>query len=329
MRTWLAGLAAAAALAIPALGYAPAPGTLPVETILGTWTDPARDNREVPYKIYQSPQAACPCPLVLFSHGLGGSREGGAYLGEALAAHGYIAVHIQHPGSDESIWAGAQDRDEALETLSDSLRDPMNAVARFEDVPFSIDSLTAMNAAEGPLKGRLDLGRIGMSGHSYGAASTLVAAGQTLGRRGFSFKEPRIKAAIAYSPNKPERARDLDAAFADVAIPIFHMTGTKDGSPLAEVRGEDFDPAQRTAPYEHIKAAGQYLLVLKDGDHMVFGGRRRGGPAPLDAAQQALIVAGSLAFWDAHLKGEPGARAWLDTGGFAAMLGEGGTFERK
>jgi hypothetical protein len=38
---------------------------------------------------------------------------------------------------------------------------------------------------------------------------------------------------------------------------------------------------------------------------------------------------GSIAFWDAYLKGEAEARAWLSRGGFAGVLGEEGVFEKK
>ena len=50
------------------------------------------------------PTNTTPAPVVLFSHGLGGSRAGSAFLGEHWAARGYLAVFLQHPGSDESVW---------------------------------------------------------------------------------------------------------------------------------------------------------------------------------------------------------------------------------
>ena len=68
------------------------------------WFDPAR-NRTVPVLIRLPPQPG-PAPLVLLSHGLGGSRDGLAYLGESLAAAGYVAVHLQHHGSDIGVWQG-------------------------------------------------------------------------------------------------------------------------------------------------------------------------------------------------------------------------------
>src|SRR5689334_10887401 len=60
-------------------------------------------KRELPVLVYL-PAAKSPAPVVLFSHGLGGSRAGPAYLGKHWASRGYVAVFLQHPGSDESVW---------------------------------------------------------------------------------------------------------------------------------------------------------------------------------------------------------------------------------
>ncbi|MEO0017875.1 MAG: hypothetical protein RLZZ522_1158, partial [Verrucomicrobiota bacterium] len=69
-----------------------------------TATD-AKRAREIPLRVYL-PAATAPAPVVLFSHGLGGSREGSSFLGQHWAARGYVAVFLQHPGSDEAIWKG-------------------------------------------------------------------------------------------------------------------------------------------------------------------------------------------------------------------------------
>jgi predicted dienelactone hydrolase len=47
-------------------------------------------NREVPVKIYLNSSTE-PQPVVLFSHGLGGSRNASPYLGNHWAENGYIA----------------------------------------------------------------------------------------------------------------------------------------------------------------------------------------------------------------------------------------------
>src|SRR3954467_12365816 len=80
----------------------PQPST--VEIVRFDWMDTNR-NRKVPAKIYY-PKGDGPFPVIVFSHGLGGSREGYEYLGRHWASNGYVCVHLQHIGSDDSIWRG-------------------------------------------------------------------------------------------------------------------------------------------------------------------------------------------------------------------------------
>src|SRR5437879_1749818 len=89
---------------IHASGYDPlavAAGENPSKIDL-TVHDAARD-RDLPLRVYL-PTNTAPGPVILFSHGLGGSRTGSVFLGEHWAARGYVAVFVQHPGSDDSVW---------------------------------------------------------------------------------------------------------------------------------------------------------------------------------------------------------------------------------
>jgi predicted dienelactone hydrolase len=63
--------------------------------------DAAR-SRDIPVRIYL-PATNGRSRVVLFSHGLGGSRGGSKFLGEQWAARGYVAVFVQHPGSDDAV----------------------------------------------------------------------------------------------------------------------------------------------------------------------------------------------------------------------------------
>jgi predicted dienelactone hydrolase len=300
-----------------------------VQTILGTWQDTARNNRIVPYKIYYAPQAAGARAVVIFSHGLGGNREGSEFLLSYLAGNGYVAVAVQHPGSDTpavfgdaATAPGAIDRNK-IETDMTQAMSPSVAVDRFRDIPFAISMLADMNVHDATLRGRLDMERVGMSGHSYGAVTTQALAGQRF-PLGTSFGDPRIKAAIAYSPSKP-RSGDATMAFADVHIPTFHMTGTEDKSPIAT---PDMTPEDRLVPYREIHGADKFLLVLTGGDHMVFSGHRfRGDTNPKDDRWHEIVQRASLAFWDAYLMGKTEARAYLTGGGFAHDLNDDGRFE--
>jgi hypothetical protein len=46
-------------------------------------------------------------------------------------------------------------------------------------------------------------------------------------------------------------------------------------------------------------------------------------------AMHRIVVDGSLAFWDATLRGNAGALHWLEAGGFTHELGDLGKFEQK
>ena len=105
----LSALAAAPALALP--GWARASlagaGNLPV-TLDFDWVD-AKRQRAVPVRLHWPAEAGSPAasvPLVVFSHGIGGSRVGYSYLGRHLASLGWACLHVQHVGSDRSLWGG-------------------------------------------------------------------------------------------------------------------------------------------------------------------------------------------------------------------------------
>jgi predicted dienelactone hydrolase len=182
-----------------------------------------------------------------------------------------------------------------------------------------------LDATTPPLQGRLDLQRVGVAGHSFGAYTTLAIAGQSgMGGR-LSQADARVKAAIPMSAPVPAGARrDLDSAYGTIRIPCLHMTGTRDSSPIGETT-----IAQRRLPYDHSRNSDQYLLTFQDGDHMIFSGRpRQTGGGELDELFQGHIRSVSLAFWDAYLRGDAAAKAWLSKD-FAAALGQHGTWEQR
>ena len=111
-------------------------------------------QREVPVKLYFPKSGDGPFPVIVFSHGLGGSRDGYEYLGRHWASHGYVSVHLQHKGSDTAVWKGQA---KPVEAMRQSLNDLHNSINRPLDVRFAIDQMEKMNRDKGPLHGRLDL----------------------------------------------------------------------------------------------------------------------------------------------------------------------------
>lgn len=307
--------------------YVPPTASKEVSELKLEWQDAKRD-RAVPAKLYFPKTGSGPFPVVVFSHGLGGTRDGYEYLGRHWAGCGYVSVHIQHLGSDDSVWKGVPlaERTKSVQGAAANLQNVMN---RPQDGKFAIDQLEKLNVdAASPLKGKLDMKAVAVAGHSFGGFTTLALAGQTfLLKQGFS--DSRIKAAIQMSAPAPNNRRDLDRTYGSITIPVMHVTGTKDFvEMLPQTTAED-----RRIPFDHMGNSETCLVIFKDGDHMIFSGRERVGvPAEKltqDGEFQKLICAGTTAFWDANLKGDQKAKQWLLDGGYAKLLGEKATFEKK
>ncbi len=277
----------------------------------GTFRDEARD-RTIPYRLYVPAPLDGACPVILVSHGIGGSREAMPYLGRCLAENGSVALHLQHAGTDSSVWQGANSLQEVYRSQRKAMWDADAARHRFQDVPFAVRELTRLHR-EGSLAGRLDLTCIGMAGHSYGGVSTMVAAGQRMGPGAqWSFKEPSIRAGLVMSPNVPIQGGDLAVLYRDIEIPLFHITGTEDGN--AVPGNKEFHPRQRTIPYEMLTIPDQYLLVLDGAGHNAFSGLEHGPHAhgkEMETRYTRAVQDGAVLFFDAYLKQNAAAAAAL------------------
>lgn len=290
-----------------------APTAAAAQVCEAQWTDPARNGRVVPVRI-RMPPGSGKVPVILFSHGLGGSLDAGTRWAQAWVADGEAVIHLQHAGSDSAILRGG------------GLRNAMTGAqlrARVDDVGFVLDQLATRRSEGACDLRRLDLTRAGMSGHSFGAQTTLAVAGE----RFRSGKQPpgrRVKAAIAFSP-QPAMALDDATAFGGIAIPFLSITGTKDELGwLNQVTAAD-----RERPFRAMPPGGKYLLVLAGGTHANFSGqeghRRMLPPTPPHIADTVVHV--TTLFWRATLKGDAAARRALDE--FASAVGTGDRFEKR
>ena len=294
------------------------------------WTD-TRRKRVVPVRVYEPAQARdaptlppgsqAPVrrdlPLILFSHGLGGSRAGGEQWGRLWAAQGFISVHLQHPGSDEALWKDKNPLQGFAALRRASTVE--NGVLRIDDVKFVIDEITRRQQSGDAHFARADLARIGMSGHSFGARTTFGVVSIA--------PDARIRAAVAFSP-APEASEALTRErMGHIAIPFLSLTGTDDKVLLLT----DTTPEERRLPYQFMRGPDKYLLVLAGGDHMVFNGQ----PRERKWSNQNLVVHApwiertTLTFWKAYLKGDAVAKAELTGGALRDALGANGEWFAK
>ncbi len=280
------------------------------------WTDASR-GRTIPVRIYQ-PADAERFPVIVFSTGLGRSRDDCAYLGRHWAACGYVAVFVQHPGSDDDA-RGLRPRKD----LQKAFYDRDNIRNRPLDIIFVINRLERLAHGGSSIGQRLDITRIGASGHDFGSQTVLALAGQVLPGK-LVFSESRLKAVVAMSSPVPLGQIPLAMAYGDVSLPCLHITGTADNSIVGTTQAN-----QRRLPFDYSSTADRYLVTLIGADHMTYSGHIRAANGGSDAMYQRLIAECSAAFWDAYLKDSGSAKQWLAGQGMKTYLGATARVEKK
>jgi len=271
------------------------------------WQDAAR-NRAVPVRLYLPDVTAtgpAPVPLIVFSHGLGGSRNGYQYLGRFWASQGYASLHVQHIGSDNSLWRG---NPFGLTMRLTSAAQDSEAVARAKDVSFALTELLAMPN----MAGRLDASRIVAAGHSYGANTTMLLVGAAVPRKTdagnevLNLRDPRIKAAMLLSAPPFYGYGNPAAILGTIALPTLHITATGDEI-MVPGYGSGFE--DRVNVFNAMGDARKTLVVFTGGSHSIFTDRSNTGGAELNPKVKAATQALSLAFLKQTLGGEVNAMA--------------------
>lgn len=141
-------------------------------------------------------------PIVVFSHGLGGMKSQNTIQAEELASHGYLVIAADHAFDayltifDDGTTADYRSSGSEISSEADfwAVRGPQLS-ARTQDVRFILDVISERKSASAAdiatpasaLWQRVDLNRIGVFGHSFGGATSLMALSQ----------DPRIRAGIA------------------------------------------------------------------------------------------------------------------------------------
>lgn len=241
-------------------------------------------------------ETAARLPLLVFSHGLGGSPLDGKSVDflTKLAAHGYIVAAPFHADARFS------------RIRIDSLDDVVYIVRNFENFvelqalrPLSMKATIDLMLSHPDFGPRIDANQIGGIGGSMGGATMTWLAGAHL-TTGFpslsaraTVQDPRIRAMVGYVPYAGQRLLpaygDDNATAANVKTPYLAIGGTADTTAPIYLMEQAMNNFQ----------SSRYFVALTDITH------------GYESRYADDVFGWSVTFFDAYLRGNPGAMAKL------------------
>ncbi|MDR2762173.1 MAG: hypothetical protein LBB88_06180 [Planctomycetaceae bacterium] len=295
------------------------------------WRDSLR-NRSIPVKFFfpvisDSDEMQIDSgrfPVILFSHGLGGTYDRCSYLSQTWSSFGFIVISVQHPGSDERVWRG---KIRVVKELRDSYEQNWNCRTRAEDLRFVLSHFASLLESGKFGRLRADVNNVGVSGYDIGSLGPLLLSGQMPPDRGESLRDERVKAVVAMSPPVRNPGLNNNDVYADIQIPALFITGTKDDGIIGVTKAH-----QRRIPFDYMTSENRYLVIFNDGDHQIYAG-------PLfsisnffrrdrDGIYQSAITIVSSYFWLAHLENDNQAKEIIDSKRINLMLRNLATVEK-
>jgi predicted dienelactone hydrolase len=224
-------------------------------------------------------------PLVLLSHGSGGSALQMAWLGTALAARGYIAAAVNHPGNNgfdgytpqgfSTWWERARDLSTVTDhMLADATFGPRIDRERIGAAGFSLGGYTMIEIAGGITdrsRFKAFCGSTSADGtckpppefptllpRSDQLAQTDPEFQEALRHAGDSYRDPRLRAVFTMAPA-------LGPAFTPVSLDSVPI-------PVEIVAGADDQivPIESNAKYFAAHIKGSKLIIFPGAGHYVF-----------------------------------------------------------
>jgi predicted dienelactone hydrolase len=223
-------------------------------------------------------------PLIVISHGTGGSALAMAWLGSRLAARGFIAVAVNHPGNDalepytaqgfSLWWLRARDLSSAIDgMLADRQFGPRIDARRIAAAGFSLGGYTMMEIAGGrtssaffdfcsshPRDGRCagppEFPTLAAKVHALlekdpGFRAELRAASA-------SYRDPRVRAVFAIAP--ANGAMVTSDSLASITVPVEIVAGSAD----------TIEPVAANARYFAAHVPGSRLILFPGAGHYTF-----------------------------------------------------------
>ena len=277
-------------------------GTSPVGVIPSAILHDGARNKNLDISIEYPARGTGPFPIIIFSHGYGGSEHGYEALISYWTSYGYVCIRPAHadagalrdtmsdllamrrdqaannrrrerqPANPNAANAQAKPRPNVAEMIWEKEREPQWR-DRAADIVLILDSLNALEKDYPELQGKMDHARIGVGGHSYGAFTAMITAGaKTFGTPPVALADARVKAMMAMSPQGVAANRGLTAdSWRDVHVPAMYMTGSNDYG-ANETEGPDW----RRSAFDDSPAGDKYFVLIKGANHMTFTGMASG-----------------------------------------------------
>ena len=244
-------------------------------------------------------------PVVLASHGTGGTAVSLGWIGQRLARRGVVVLAANHHGNTTvepfrpegflCWWERARD----LSVLLDQMGDQDGFAGRLDldcvvVVGFSLGCHTALSL----LGGITDMERFRAWAEGTGGPlargprefpdladrfSELMATRRPFQaswqRRAISYRDPRVKAALLLAPAPPVRAF-TDESLAEISAPVHMMVGGADAEAPAQDGADWLDLRLPQAGIERLGAAVGHYVFLPEGTD---AGRRQASALCVDA----------------------------------------------
>lgn len=312
--------------AAPALAVPPALG-IPVRTLDRVdLVDPAR-GRPIPTRIHM-PAEPGPWPVVIFSHGFGGSLAAFGNSGRAWASKGVVVLHPTHtdslqvpdptlPDDDaravRAALAAARGERPTGAPLAEVMERPVFLRSRLADLGFLQGLLRSRdNRLPALVREQIDPSRMGMAGHSFGAYLTLVACGARLSPEPPPPLPSGFRGGLVISGQGTGRLGLKPGAFDRMPGPMFSVTGSRDFGAVGET------PDWRLEAFRTARPGRQYAAILDGFRHGDFDAP---DGDPLLGKAAGRLRALQSAFWRATLAGDASGWSDLDRAAGASRAG--------
>jgi predicted dienelactone hydrolase len=296
---------------VAAEGYKLETGPLAVTEVASIVLHDEKRNKDLHLRVFY-PVVSGKYPVIIFSHGAGGSGNCCDSLTRHWAAYGYITIQPTHDDSALLKRNGGEADGAFLPAITEAMKNPSYWESRPQDVAFVLDSLSDLQKRIGGLSGRMDSNRIGVAGHSMGSYTAEAMGGARVdlpGHAETNFSDARVKAILCLSPQGPGQFGLNAHSFDKVSLPYMGVTGSLDSlGPVASA-------SWHKIPFERSQPGDKYELFINGARHMSFVTDQTGvaGRSSQAAAILGYTNSASLAFFDAYLKDDAGAKQFLRT----------------